>query len=418
MKNAVLAIVLCLTCTAALAVPAEAAVIKNKATGETLKGTLTDQQINGLRVFVLPSGGKKFLNMDEWEIVEADPPPPPKPAARSAQAAVPAAPSAASAEPAKSTVPAEARPPAAPAGAPGYKLTFPQNGFSLAPLGGSVTSDRNLFLTLYLPGSAESSPKVDVQIQKYDGDKFRDYEAQTFKLYGEKYDIITAMLLSDMMEVTFARKENGRIVCVYERAFVSGDVLYIVTATAPEDQWEDVSDKLRACVKSFDPDYRTEPEEKGKFLFTDSHFHVAPLDERPSGTALSRVLTMYLPVSAELKPNVNAFAQRFAGTMTAYLAKYKKDAEELKSKILSAKVEGDTMLVEYTSQFRGLTFHGYQRSILRAGTVYDAVATAPEDQWKDVAEKLKACADSLEIIPIAKPAMPAPKSAGSAEAAK
>jgi hypothetical protein len=52
---------------------ADAAVIKNKATGETLTGTLTDQSINGLRVFVIAgSERKKFLNMDEWEVVAAD----------------------------------------------------------------------------------------------------------------------------------------------------------------------------------------------------------------------------------------------------------------------------------------------------------------------------------------------------------
>lgn len=49
---------------------AEAAGIKNKATGETIKGTLTDQSINGLRVFVVEgTGEKKFVNLDEWEVI-------------------------------------------------------------------------------------------------------------------------------------------------------------------------------------------------------------------------------------------------------------------------------------------------------------------------------------------------------------
>jgi ATP-dependent protease ClpP protease subunit len=49
-------------------------VVKNKQSGETLKGKLTKDVINGLRVFVLEDGTKKFLKMDDWEVVEEDPP--------------------------------------------------------------------------------------------------------------------------------------------------------------------------------------------------------------------------------------------------------------------------------------------------------------------------------------------------------
>ena len=47
-------------------------VLKHKETGETIKGTLTEQKINNLTVFKLADGETKFINPDEWETLEAD----------------------------------------------------------------------------------------------------------------------------------------------------------------------------------------------------------------------------------------------------------------------------------------------------------------------------------------------------------
>jgi len=45
-------------------------VIKNKKTGETLKGALTKQRINNLNVFRTDLGETKYINLSEWEIIE------------------------------------------------------------------------------------------------------------------------------------------------------------------------------------------------------------------------------------------------------------------------------------------------------------------------------------------------------------
>ncbi len=52
---------------------AEGAVLKNKQTGEEIRGKLTSQRISGMNIFLLESGGKKFIKLQEWEIIEADP---------------------------------------------------------------------------------------------------------------------------------------------------------------------------------------------------------------------------------------------------------------------------------------------------------------------------------------------------------
>ena len=45
-------------------------VLKHKATGETIKGILTNQKVNNLRAFKLEDGGTKFINPEEWETAD------------------------------------------------------------------------------------------------------------------------------------------------------------------------------------------------------------------------------------------------------------------------------------------------------------------------------------------------------------
>jgi len=75
---------------------AAAAVLKNNSTGETIRGSLTSQKINGMSVFKLNDGNTKLVKPSEWTVIEADAevavPPPPAGAApdkKGAQAASP-----------------------------------------------------------------------------------------------------------------------------------------------------------------------------------------------------------------------------------------------------------------------------------------------------------------------------------------
>jgi len=45
-------------------------VLKNKETGETIKGILTNQKVNNLMVFKLEDGGTKFIKPEEWETAD------------------------------------------------------------------------------------------------------------------------------------------------------------------------------------------------------------------------------------------------------------------------------------------------------------------------------------------------------------
>lgn len=65
-----LVIALAVAIVVAFASTAQADTYKNKKTGETIKGKLTESKINDKRVFKLDAGGSKFLNPAEWELVE------------------------------------------------------------------------------------------------------------------------------------------------------------------------------------------------------------------------------------------------------------------------------------------------------------------------------------------------------------
>jgi len=69
-------VAVCLMLSILAASTAEATVLKNKQTGEIIKGTLTEQKINNKVVFKLDSGASKFIVPEEWEVVETDEPGP------------------------------------------------------------------------------------------------------------------------------------------------------------------------------------------------------------------------------------------------------------------------------------------------------------------------------------------------------
>lgn len=86
---------------------ASADTLKNRETGETIRGTLTTQKISGKNLFKMEDGRTRLINLDEWEVISrsepaAAAPPTPSPVkAAPAKAAPPATPAPAKTGPAK-----------------------------------------------------------------------------------------------------------------------------------------------------------------------------------------------------------------------------------------------------------------------------------------------------------------------------
>jgi membrane-bound ClpP family serine protease len=112
--------------TAVLTLPADAAVYKNKVTGETLRGTLTPQRINNTNIFKMDDGRTKYVNPDDWELVEGDKPAAATPAAAPAPGAAP--------QPTAAVPSTEAARPGAPAKAPAEPVAY------VFPISGPINS--------------------------------------------------------------------------------------------------------------------------------------------------------------------------------------------------------------------------------------------------------------------------------------
>lgn len=135
-----------------------------------------------------------------------------------------------------------------------------------------------------------------------------------------------------------------------------------------------------------------------KLVFKNSGFCITPLDE-PTTQGSQMVLGMFLPASNRFAPNVNVMAQRYSGDLDQYILLSKKQFEEAKYTIIAEKKHGDeSWTVEYSGQTGSRAMHWYAKAVRGDGTVYLTTGTALEEQWKDVADKLKACVDSFDTL--------------------
>ena len=140
----------------------------------------------------------------------------------------------------------------APAAKPADKLVFPNNGFAIAPLD-QPGEGANQVLFMFLPASAGFAPNVNVQTQKYAG-TIEEYAAVSKKQFedGQLKIISTAKPDKATAVFEYSGQMEGKALHWYARAALRNGAIYLITATALEDQWKDASAKLKSCVDSFE----------------------------------------------------------------------------------------------------------------------------------------------------------------------
>ncbi|HAU38828.1 MAG TPA: hypothetical protein DCX07_14070 [Phycisphaerales bacterium] len=135
-----------------------------------------------------------------------------------------------------------------------------------------------------------------------------------------------------------------------------------------------------------------------KLVFPNHGFAISPLDQPAKG--VNQVFFMFLPASGGFAPNVNVQTQTYEGTLDEYVALSLNHFKEAKIAIISSsKPDKDTAVFEYSGRMEERALHWYAKAVLKGGTAYLVTATATEDQWKEVSQKLKSCVDSFEMIP-------------------
>jgi len=130
-------------------------------------------------------------------------------------------------------------------------LRFPVSGFSIAPLEvlpGDITRQA---LIMFLPPNGNFSGNVNVQVQPYSG-TIQEYMTLTlsqFKDVGARI-IEQKQVGQSAIVFEYAGELQGQPLHWYARAEKSAGHVYLATATATQQQWENQSPQLKACVDS------------------------------------------------------------------------------------------------------------------------------------------------------------------------
>lgn len=145
-------------------------------------------------------------------------------------------------------------------GQPTNRLHFPITGFSIAPLEAPLGQSPHQALMMLLPQTDGFSASVNVQIQPYTGtiDEYLALSLQQFKSAGLK--LLQQKTPGKSVAVfEYTGEMEGQVLHWYARAEKAAGKVYLVTATAADEQWSKVSAQLKVCVDSF----RCDSGEKG-----------------------------------------------------------------------------------------------------------------------------------------------------------
>jgi hypothetical protein len=138
-------------------------------------------------------------------------------------------------------------------------LRFESEGFTINAEGfgvkrsdiGSVAG-QSPAVVLFLSPVGGFAPNVNVLIQDFPS-SINDYIAVTKK----EFDSAGVKLINDRVPsadewvLEYQGSLNGKEFHWYARAVKSGNKVYLTTATATPEQWDQVSPKLKQCVDSF-----------------------------------------------------------------------------------------------------------------------------------------------------------------------
>jgi hypothetical protein len=138
-------------------------------------------------------------------------------------------------------------------------LRFESEGFNINADGFNVkrsdfgsVAGQSPTVVLFLTPSQGFAPNVNVLIQNFPSsiDEYVSVTKKEFDAAGIK--VVDERLVSaNEWTVEYTGTLSGRSLHWYARALKNGDKVYLTTATAMPEQWEQVSAKLKACVDSF-----------------------------------------------------------------------------------------------------------------------------------------------------------------------
>jgi hypothetical protein len=121
------------------------------------------------------------------------------------------------------------------------RLHFAASGFSIAPLEAPKGQLTQQVLLMFLPTSGDFTPNVNVQIQL----SLKQFESANLKIVQQGRTTDSGAVFEYHGEI-----QNRRLHW-YAKAQKSQGRVYLVTATALEENWVEVAPNLKNCVDSF-----------------------------------------------------------------------------------------------------------------------------------------------------------------------
>jgi hypothetical protein len=121
-----------------------------------------------------------------------------------------------------------------------------------------------------------------------------------------------------------------------------------------------------------------------------------------------KIKTLYaegslMPLAMALTPkdgfasNINVMIQNFEGSIEEYATISEKQFKKINFTVLNKKVNGNSLIYEYTGEMGGRKLHWYAKGVKRGNKVYLITGTAMEDAWSEEADKLKECVNSFKL---------------------
>ena len=135
--------------------------------------------------------------------------------------------------------------------AEGARLNFPKEGFSIKPLESSGKAPGHQILMMMLPDDGTFSPNVNVLTQTF-ADSLDDYKAISMNQFSQmEMSVPVCEMRGTALIMEYAGILQGRELHFYAKAVQRGGLVYLVTATATEEQWGQHKAKLIDVVDSF-----------------------------------------------------------------------------------------------------------------------------------------------------------------------
>lgn len=131
-------------------------------------------------------------------------------------------------------------------------ILLPKYGFQIDPLDAQVQNTPAEAIAMFLPPKHSFTANVNVQVQPY-GESIKDYITLSdgqFKQAG--LQVISEKQNGDNEWICeYSGDFRGRTLHWYARAILRGNKIYLITATALNQDWDADSVSLKKCVDSF-----------------------------------------------------------------------------------------------------------------------------------------------------------------------